>query len=55
MANNVEMINNTNYEICDILLEQGKLRQAEQLLLATLPMTVRVMGKDCFICRFIWD
>ncbi len=45
MANNVEMIINTNSDICDVLLEQGKLRQAERLLLETLPMTVRVDGQ----------
>jgi len=45
IANNIEMIHNTNNEICDVLLEQGKLRQAEQLLLATLPMTVRMDGQ----------
>jgi LuxR family maltose regulon positive regulatory protein len=45
MASNVELINNTNGDICDVLLEQGKLRQAERLLLETLPMTVRVDGQ----------
>jgi LuxR family maltose regulon positive regulatory protein len=45
MANNVEMIINTNSDICDVLLEQGKLRQAERLLLETLPMTVRMDGQ----------
>ncbi len=45
MANNVEMIINTHGDICDVLLEQGKLRQAERLLLETLPMTVRVDGQ----------
>jgi LuxR family maltose regulon positive regulatory protein len=44
MANNVEMIINTNGDICDVLLEQGKLRQAERLLLETLPMMVHVDG-----------
>jgi len=44
-ANNVEMIINSNGDICDILLEQGKLRQAESLLLETLPMTVRSDGQ----------
>ena len=45
IANNVEMIINNNSDICDILLEQGKLRQAERLLLETFPMTVRVDGQ----------
>ena len=44
-ANNVEMIINTNEDICDILIEQGKLKQAEHLLLETLPMTVRADGR----------
>jgi LuxR family maltose regulon positive regulatory protein len=44
-ANNVEMIINTNGDICDILLEQGKLKQAEGLLLEILPMTVRADGQ----------
>jgi ATP/maltotriose-dependent transcriptional regulator MalT len=46
MAKNVEMIINTNSDICDVLLEQGQLRQAERLLLETLPMTVRVDGQS---------
>ena len=47
-ANNVEMIINTNGAICDVLLEQGKLKQAEQLLLETLPLTRgSQMGKGC--------
>jgi LuxR family transcriptional regulator, maltose regulon positive regulatory protein len=45
LANNIQMIINTNGDICDVLLEQGKLRQAERLLLETLPMTVRVDGQ----------
>ncbi len=44
-ANNVEMIINTNGEISNILLEQGQLRQAERLLLDTLPLTVRPDGQ----------
>ena len=44
-ANNIEMMINTNEDICDILIEQGKLKQAEQLLLETLSMTVRADGR----------
>jgi LuxR family maltose regulon positive regulatory protein len=44
-ANNVEMIINTNCDICGILFEQGKLKQAEHLLREILPMTVRADGQ----------
>ncbi len=44
-ANNIEMIINTNAEICDILLQQGRLRQAENLLKETLSMAVRPDGQ----------
>ena len=44
-ANNVEMIINTNADIGNILIEQGKLGQAERLLLEILPMTVRTDGQ----------
>jgi ATP/maltotriose-dependent transcriptional regulator MalT len=49
-ANNVEMVINTNDDIAGILMEQGYLRQAEQLLLETLPMTVRADGQRFSIC-----
>ncbi len=44
-AHNDEMVINTNEEIAEILMEQGHLKQAEQLLLATLPITVRADGQ----------
>jgi LuxR family maltose regulon positive regulatory protein len=44
-ANNAEMVINTNDAIAGILMEQGQLRQAERLLLDTLPMTVRPDGQ----------
>jgi LuxR family maltose regulon positive regulatory protein len=44
-ANNVEMIINANSDICDILIEQGKLKQTEHLLLETLSMTLRADGQ----------
>jgi LuxR family maltose regulon positive regulatory protein len=44
-ANNVEMVINTNDAIAEILMEQGRLKQAEQLLLEILPMTVRADGQ----------
>ncbi len=44
-ANNDEMVINTNNNIAEILMEQGCLKQAEQLLLETLPMTVRTDGQ----------
>lgn len=44
-ANNVEMVINSNDDIAGILMEQGHLKQAEQLLQATLPMTVRADGQ----------
>jgi len=44
-ANNVEMIINTNGAICDVLLAQGKLKQVEQLLIETLPLTRRADGQ----------
>jgi LuxR family maltose regulon positive regulatory protein len=44
-ANNVEMIINTSDDIADILIEQGKLRQAERMLSETLPLTLRPDGQ----------
>lgn len=44
-ANNHEMVINTNMDIADILVEQGHLKQAEQLLQETLPLTVRADGQ----------
>jgi LuxR family maltose regulon positive regulatory protein len=44
-ANNDEMVINTNDDIAEILMEQGHLKQAEQLLLDNLPMTVRADGQ----------
>ena len=46
-----EMVINTNGDIADILMEQGKLRQAEQLLLETLQMIgARRWAKVASIC-----
>jgi LuxR family maltose regulon positive regulatory protein len=44
-ANKVAMVINTSTDICDLLLEQGRLRQVEHLLIETLPMTVRPDGQ----------
>ncbi len=44
-ANNYEMIINTNADIGEILLAQGRLGQAERLYLDTLPMTLRADGQ----------
>jgi len=54
-ANNVEMIINTNGEICEILLEQGRLKQAERLFLETLPKTVRADGQRLPLCASIFS
>src|SRR5512139_661240 len=43
-ANNDEMVINTSGDIAEILMEQGRLKKAEQLLLEILPMTVRPDG-----------
>lgn len=44
-ANNAEMVINSNDDLAGILMEQGRLKQAEQLLLETLPLTVRADGQ----------
>jgi ATP/maltotriose-dependent transcriptional regulator MalT len=44
-ADNVEMVINTTADICDLLLEQGRLGQAAQLLIEALPMTLRPDGQ----------
>jgi len=44
-ANNFDMVINTNDDIADVLMEQGHLYQAEQLLQETLPLTVRTDGQ----------
>ncbi len=49
-ANNVDMVINTNADIGNILLEQGLLRQAERLLLDTLPLTARADGQRLPFC-----
>ncbi len=54
-ANNTEMIINTNCEICDILVEQGKLKQAERILLEILPMTGRTDGQRLPLCARIYS
>ncbi len=44
-ANNTEMVINTNTDIADILMEQGRLKQAEPLLLETLQLALRADGQ----------
>lgn len=44
-ANNTEMVINSNDDLAGILMEQGRLKQAEQLLLETLSMTLRSDGQ----------
>lgn len=44
-ANNFEMVINISDDIADILMEQGKLKQAERLLLDVLPKTVHADGQ----------
>ena len=53
-ANNAEMVINSNNDIADVLLEQGKLRQAEQLLCDTLPMTLRLDGQRLPLCSRVY-
>ncbi len=44
-AKNAEMVINNNSDIAEILMEQGHLKQAEQLLQETMPLTVRADGQ----------
>ena len=44
-TNNAEMLINTNTDIAVILMEQGRLRQAERLFLETLKTTIRPDGQ----------
>lgn len=44
-AKNLEMVINNNTNIAEIFIEQGYLKQAEQLLQETLPLTIRADGQ----------
>jgi LuxR family transcriptional regulator, maltose regulon positive regulatory protein len=54
-ANNAEMVINSNDDIAGILMEQGRLKQAEQLLLETLPMTVRADGQQLTLAAQVYS
>lgn len=54
-ANNAEMVINSNNDLAGILMEQGRLKQAEQLLLDTLPLTIRSDGQRLTLCAQIYS